>query len=99
MLIDASHRRWIIAFLVLLSLSTAFYVVYAVRAVPGPRGGSRPGLAYGAAGLTLVFFAGALGLRRRVPTWRIGRGTTWMKGHLWLGLLSYALILFHSGFR
>ncbi|PYN69484.1 MAG: hypothetical protein DMD90_02765, partial [Candidatus Rokuibacteriota bacterium] len=40
---------------------------------------------------------GLLGARRKVPTWRLGRATTWMKGHLWLGLLSYLLILYHSG--
>jgi hypothetical protein len=39
-----------------------------------------------------------LGARKRVPTWRIGRAQTWMRGHLWLGLLSLLLILFHSGF-
>ena len=32
------------------------------------------------------------------PTWQIGRGTFWMRGHIWLGLLSYPLILFHGGF-
>ena len=99
MLLDASHRRWGIACLILLALATAVYVPYASRALHGPRGGSWPGLAYGAAGLVLMLYAGVLGLRRRVPTWRVGRATTWMKGHFWLGLLSYALILFHSGFQ
>jgi hypothetical protein len=45
-----------------------------------------------------MIFAGVLGARRKVPTWQIGRGTFWMKGHIWLGLLSYPLILFHGGF-
>ena len=99
MLLDASHRRWIAAFIVLLALATAAYVVYASGQLHGPRGGSWPGLAYGAAGLALMLYAGVLGLRRRVPTWRVGRATTWMKGHVWLGLLSYVLILFHSGFQ
>ena len=99
MLLDASHRRWIVACLAVLALATAGYVVYVSRALHGPRGGSWPGLAYGIAGLALMLYAGALGLRRRVPTWRVGSATTWMKGHLWLGTLSYALILFHSGFQ
>jgi hypothetical protein len=99
MLLDASHRRWIIACLVLLALATAGYAVYASRALHGPRGGSWPGLVYGMAGLALMLYAGVLGLRRRVPTWRVGRAATWMKGHVWLGLLSYPLILFHSGFQ
>ena len=99
MLLDASHRRWSVACLALLALAIAGYVVYASLALHGPRGGSWPGLLYGVAGLALMLYAGMLGLRRRVPTWRVGRATTWMKGHLWLGLLSYALILFHSGFQ
>ena len=98
MLLDASHRRWIVTSLVLLVIATLAYVPYASGTLRGPRGGSWPGLAYGAAGLALMIYAGVLGLRRQVPTWRVGRATTWMKGHLWLGLLSYPLVLFHSGF-
>lgn len=56
------------------------------------------GLIFGVAGYGLMLYAGLLGARKRVPTWRIGRAQTWMRGHLWLGLLSLALILFHSGF-
>jgi hypothetical protein len=99
MLLDASHRRWIVACLALLALATAVYVVDAARAVRAPSGGSWLGLTFGGVGLALMLYAGALGLRRRVPTWRIGRATAWMKGHLWLGILSYALILLHSGFQ
>jgi hypothetical protein len=40
-----------------------------------------------------------LGARKRVPVYRFGRAQTWMRGHLWLGLLSLPLILFHSGLR
>jgi hypothetical protein len=39
-----------------------------------------------------------LGARKQVPTWRIGRAQTWMRGHLWLGLLSLLFILFHARF-
>lgn len=99
MLIDGSHGRWIVACLIIVAVATLGYVPYARDALRGPTGGSWPGLVYGAAGLALMLYAGALGLRRRVPTWRVGRATTWMKGHLWLGLLSYVLILFHGGFH
>jgi hypothetical protein len=40
-----------------------------------------------------------LGARKRAPTWRLGRAQAWMRGHLWLGLLSLPLILFHGGFH
>ena len=46
-----------------------------------------------------MIYAAALGARKRVPTWRLGRAKAWMRGHLWLGLLSLPLILFHGGFR
>jgi hypothetical protein len=47
----------------------------------------------------MMLYAGLLGARKRVPTWRLGRAQTWMRGHLWLGLLSLLLILYHAGFH
>jgi hypothetical protein len=98
-LLDRSHRRWIIAAFVIVAVAVVAYVPYVGGALRGPTGGSWPGLAYGTAGLALMIYAGALRLRRRVPAWRVGRATTWMKGHIWLGLVSYVLILLHSGFH
>jgi hypothetical protein len=46
-----------------------------------------------------MLFAGLLGARKKFPVWRLGRATTWMRGHLWLGFLSFPIILFHAGFR
>ena len=46
-----------------------------------------------------MLFAALLGARKRVPVWRIGRAQAWMRGHLWLGLLSLPIILFHGGFH
>ncbi|HEV2057617.1 MAG TPA: hypothetical protein VGV06_20990 [Methylomirabilota bacterium] len=99
MLLDTGHRRWIVAFLVLSSVGAVVFVPYARTATHGPRGGTWPGLVYGSIGLALILYAAALGVRRKVPSWRIGRATAWMKGHLWLGLLSYVVVLFHSGFK
>lgn len=99
MLIDSSHRRWVGASLVIMVVATATYVPYVRGALNGPSGGSLPGLAYGIVGFAFMIFAGLLGARRKVPTWRIGRGTLWMRAHIWLGLLSLPLILFHGGFR
>jgi len=56
------------------------------------------GLAFGIAGYGMMLYAGLLGARKKVPTWRIGRAQAWMRGHLWLGMLSLLLILFHGGF-
>ena len=32
-------------------------------------------------------------------TWRIGQTKTWMRAHIWLGLLTVPLLLLHSGFE
>src|ERR1700743_2366351 len=45
-----------------------------------------------------MIFAALLGARKKVPVWRVGRAQTWMRGHLWLGLITLPLILFHAGF-
>jgi len=87
-----------LATLVLLALSLMIYVLFAVRAPSGPRGGSALGLTFGIAGYALMLYAGLLGARKKVPVWRLGRAQTWMRGHIWLGLLSLPLILFHGGF-
>src|SRR5262245_6817202 len=99
MLIDRTHRGWIIGCLIALAVATAVYIPYARATLHGPTGGSLLGLAYGIIGFALMIFAGLLGARRKVPMWRLGRAATWMRGHIWLGLLSFPLILFHGGFH
>ena len=98
MRIDRTHRPWMIATVVLFVVFLLLYILYAVRAPGGPRGGSALGLTFGVAGYALMLYAGLLGARKQVPVWRLGRAQTWMRGHLWLGLLSLPLILFHGGF-
>ena len=99
MVIDRTHRSWALATLVLFVVATVLYAVYASRAPQGPLGGTGFGLGFGIAGFGLMIYAGLLGPRKKVPVWRLGRAQTWMRGHLWLGLLSYPLILFHAGFH
>src|SRR2546422_529788 len=74
------------------------YVPYTLHTLNGPSGGSGPGLAYGIAGTALLVYAALLGARKKIPTWRVGRAETWLKGHVWLGLLSFILILLHGHF-
>ena len=54
---------------------------------------------FGVVGSLFMIFAGLLGARKKVPVWRLGRAQDWMRGHLWLGLLSLPVIFFHAGFR
>src|SRR5579859_3141242 len=99
MLIDRTQRGWAIAALGIFTAALVLYVFYAWSAPQGPRGGSAIGLFFGMVGFGFMIYAAALGARKRVPTWRIGRAKAWMRGHLWLGLLSLPLILFHGGFH
>jgi hypothetical protein len=97
-LIDRSHRPWFFFSLAALAVSGIGYAIYSSMSVRGPSGGSAVGLIYGSVGYALMLFAGLLGLRKKFPIMRVGRTTTWMRGHLWLGLLSFPLILFHAAF-
>jgi hypothetical protein len=97
--IDHTQRGWAIASLATGAASAVLYALYAWNAPQGPRGGSTIGLLFGILGFAFMIFAGLLGARKRVPVWRVGRAQAWMRGHLWLGLLSLPLILFHGGFH
>ena len=99
MRIDRTHRKWAGWAAGLLGIALLGYLPYALLSPRGPTGGSAVGLIYGTAGYGTMIFAALLGLRKKFPIWRIGRAQTWMRGHLWLGLLSYPLILFHAGFH
>ena len=99
MRIDSTHKKWLIASLVILGVSIATYVPYAASSPLGPSGASALGLTFGVAGFACMIFAALLGARKKVPVWRVGRAQAWMRGHLWLGFLSLPLLLFHGGFR
>lgn len=97
MRIDETHRSWCWMTMIVLALAVAAYVPYRLRGHVS--GGSWMGLTYGIGGFSLMIFAGLLGLRKQFPIWRVGRAATWMRGHLWLGTLSFPLILLHGGFH
>ena len=98
MRIDRTHRPWLVGTVVVFLAAAIVYAAYAMRMPGGPRGGTAIGLAFGVAGYAVMLFEGLLGARKKVPVWRLGRAQTWMRGHLWLGLLTLPLILFHAGF-
>ena len=75
------------------------YAAYAESAPGGPAGGSAVGLTFGITGSAFILFAALLGVRKRRPHYRLGRASTWLKGHLWLGALAFPLIFFHGGFE
>jgi hypothetical protein len=100
LLLDSTHKRWCLATVLLGAAAVALYF-WLDRSTPGGlSGGDLVGLGFGLAGSALMAYAGALSLLRRVPSWWwIGSRQTWLRGHIWLGLLSGVLILCHSGFR
>jgi hypothetical protein len=98
-LLDRSQRGWALGSLGIFAAGLVLYLFEAISAPQGARGGSTIGIFLGMVGFGFMIYAAALGARKRVPTWRLGRAKAWMRGHLWLGLLSIPLILFHGGFR
>jgi hypothetical protein len=97
--IDRTHKSWLVASLAIFGASLLLYAAYRVPFATGSMGGTALGLTFGSVGFAFMIFAALLGARKRVPVYRFGRAQTWMRGHLWLGLLSLPIILFHSGFR
>ncbi|MDE3196680.1 MAG: hypothetical protein KGN84_10070 [Acidobacteriota bacterium] len=99
MRIDQTHRKWAVAAITFLTLAVIAYFPYALFYPGGPSGNTVPGLVYGILGYGMMLFAGLLGARKKRPLWRVGRAKVWMRGHLWLGILSLPMILFHGAFQ
>jgi hypothetical protein len=100
LLIDSLHRRWFLATTAVAIVALAVYAACERASPGGLTGGSTVGLWYGAVGSGLMVYAGLLSALRKVPSWWwIGSRQVWMRGHIWLGLLSAIFLLCHSGFR
>lgn len=57
-----------------------------------------PGIVFGTIAGLICLFEFLLWPRKKLRIWRLGRVQDWMKGHIWLGLLSLPLAVMHSGF-
>ncbi len=102
MKIDQTHRRWMqasVAFVILTTLWFVYLTLHGRAKLNGPSGASVTGLVYGGIGLGFMIFAGLLGGRKRLRSWRLGRVQWWMRGHLWLGTLALVAVCFHGGFH
>ena len=100
MVIDwTTNRKWVLASAGSVVIAAVAYVPHVMSVRTKAFGGTAMGIIYGAVGLALMIFAGLLGAREKVPAWRVGRMQAWMRAHLWLGLLSFPIILFHAAFR
>jgi hypothetical protein len=100
LLIDSGHKSWFLTTLALALAALAIYALLSWNTPGGLTGGSIVGVWYGLLGSALIVYAGLLSALRKVPSWWwIGSRKVWLRGHIWLGLLSGVFILCHSGFR
>jgi hypothetical protein len=95
----SQHRPWI-AFAIVATLAASGWYFLASRGESRlPGGSSVPGFTFGVLGGLIILFEFFLWPRKKVRTWRIGRTQTWMRAHIWFGLLAVPLLILHSGFR
>lgn len=82
-------------------VALAFYFVQDRLTAGGLTGGTTMGLWYGVIGSGMMIYAGLLSAHRKFPRlwWLAGPRRIWLRGHIWLGLLSFVFILCHAGFR
>lgn len=92
-----SGRMWRAIFLVLLIATTLSYLWYSRREFP--HGGSAWGLGYGIAGSALILLLAFFGIRKRWYRSRFGTLEQWLQSHIYLGLLTFVILLFHTGGR
>jgi hypothetical protein len=93
------HRPWLIGCFLAFVGSLGWFVAEGWDAVDWPGGGTIPGFTFGVAGGLIVAFEFLLWPRKKVRAWRIGSAQSWLRAHIWLGLLSLPILILHSGLR
>jgi hypothetical protein len=97
--IDRTHRNWALGTAAASGVAIVLYVATSRSVLLKPYGGTVAGLTLGIVAFALMVFSALLGLRKRFLGLRIGRLHQWMRGHLWLGLLTVPMVLLHAGFQ
>jgi hypothetical protein len=93
------HRPWIVVVVLAAVAASIWYFLVSAGTEGWPGGSSVPGFTFGVLGGLICLFEMLLWWRKKVRTWRIGRAQVWLRAHIWLGLLSVPLLVYHSGFR
>jgi hypothetical protein len=94
------HRPWFLVTVVLFVLALIWFLLASWGQGDWPSGSSWPGFTFGVAGGLIILFEAFLWPRKRLlRVWRIGRTQSWLRAHIWLGLLVGPLLLLHSGLR
>lgn len=91
------HHHWGWRSFLLLVVLTVAYI--GSRWGRFPHGGSWPGIAFGLLATLLIGVLLWYGVRKRQYHSRWGTMETWLQSHVYLGLLSLFVVLYHSGFR
>lgn len=99
MLLNKDSKPWLTACLVIFAICALAYIPYHRSQPSGPSGGTWMGLFYGIIGTAFIILAMLLTPRKKFRTMRVGRVYWWLQAHVWFGLLSFPVILFHAGFR
>ena len=97
MSVARSGVAWRRIFIVLLAGVTASYIWDYRREYT--HGGSQMGIAYGVAGTLLILLLAFFGIRKRWYRSTFGTLEQWMQSHIYLGVLTLVILVFHSGGR
>lgn len=93
-------RWWIgLSAALMIAAAVSYHGYYARRSIVPTSGGSVLGLTYGIAGTVLILFAMLLMAKKTWRTVRVGSAYAWLQGHVWFGLVSYPILLYHAGGR
>jgi hypothetical protein len=96
------HGRWLVATMLATLVAAIGTIAVSLQAGRWPGGGSAGGLALGLLAAVIFLFELALFAKKtralRTARWTLS-AQTWMKAHIWLGLLTVPLVVLHSGGR
>jgi len=62
-------------------------------------GNTNTGLVFGMLAFLAMIWTWLLSARKRATKRQLGTVSFWLKGHIWIGLLSVPLVFFHTGFQ
>jgi hypothetical protein len=92
------NLAWIAVFAIGTIATVVTFCVCSAGTMRWPGGGSKCGMAFGILAAAIMVFEVLIWPRKKVRSWRLGSARAWMRGHIWLGLLTIPLVVLHTGF-